>query len=380
MSTIGIKPIQMVDLKGQYTKIEEEIQAGWAEVVASCAFINGPAVKEFTANLSEYLSVKHTLPCANGTDALQLALMSLDLQPGDEVITVPFTFVATAEVIALLGLKPVFVDVDPQTFNMNVCEIEAAITKKTKCILPVHLYGQSSNMEPIMLLSEKYGIPVVEDNAQAIGANYTFMDKTIKKTGTVGTIGCTSFYPSKNLGAYGDAGAVFTNDDELADKIRWIANHGQRIKYQSDFIGVNSRLDSLQAVVLNAKLKRLDGYIAARNEAANFYDQAFVNHPKLEIPFRAGYSNHVFHQYTLKTTVNRDNLQKQLKEHGIPSMVYYPVPMHAHPAYANRFGYKIGDYPICEKLSESVISLPMHTELSEDQLVFIVEKVLECVD
>jgi len=367
----------MVDLIGQYQKIEEEIQAGWAEVLKTGAFINGPAVKAFMAHLETYLGVAHALPCGNGTDALQIAMMALDLQPGDEVITVPFTFVATAEIVALLGLKPVFVDVDPQTFNMNVCQIEEAITEKTKCILPVHLYGQSSNMESIMALANKYDLKVVEDNAQAIGADYYFQDKQSKKAGGIGHIGCTSFYPSKNLGAYGDAGALFTNDDELADRIHWIANHGQRYKYQSDYIGVNSRLDSLQAVVLHAKLKRLDDYIAARNKAADFYDNAFKNHPSLTLPYRAPYSNHVFHQYTLKMKGNRDGLKEKLWELGIPSMIYYPIPMHLQPAYAEQFGYQKGDFSVSEQLAEEVISLPMHTELTEEQLSYVVEHFLQ---
>ena len=368
--------IQMVDLKRQYAKIKEEINAGLQEVMDTGAFINGPPVKRFAENLASYLNVKHVIPCGNGTDALQIALMSLDLQPGDEVITTPFTFVATAEVIALLGLKAVFVDINPYTFNMDEDKLEAAITEKTRCIIPVHLYGQSANMEPILEIAKKHSLSVIEDNAQAIGANYRFGDGRTQKTGTIGDIGCTSFYPSKNLGAYGDAGAMFTNDDSLAEKIRWIANHGQKEKYRSEYVGVNSRLDSFQAVVLDAKLKHLDGYINARQRAASIYDEAFKDQFRLDIPYRAPYSSHVFHQYTLKYDRDRDELRNKLQALDIPSMVYYPVPLHLHKAYEN-CGYKAGDFPKTEKLSQSVISLPMHTELSMMQLEYITKNVVK---
>ncbi len=367
--------IQMVDLKSQYLPLQDEIESGIKEVIASGAFINGPAVKSFTSNLEEYLQVINVIPCANGTDALQIALMALGLKEGDEVITVPFTFVATAEVIALLKLKVVFVDIDPDTYNMDVDALKKAVSPNTKCIIPVHLYGQIADMENICAIAKENNIPIIEDNAQALGADYYFKNGTQKKSGTIGDIGCTSFYPSKNLGAYGDAGALFTNNDELADKIRCIANHGQRIKYQSDLIGVNSRLDSFQAVVLNAKLKRLDAYSTKRKAAADFYDKIFKDHPKFKIPFRSEFCNHVFHQYTLNYEGDRDNLREGLSEAGIPSMVYYPYPLHLHKAYSY-FGNKVGDFPISEAMAKKVISLPMHTELDEEQLNFICETVI----
>ncbi len=367
--------IQMVDLKGQYNKIKDEIQTGFDEVINACAFVNGPPVKQFAKNLEHYLDVKHVIPCGNGTDALQIALMALDLQPGDEVITVPFSFVATAEVIALLGLKPVFVDVEMDSFNMDVSKLETAITDKTKAIIPVHLFGQMSNMEALMEIANRHQITVIEDNAQAIGSDFYFSDGRTQKAGTIGYIGCTSFYPSKNLGCYGDGGAMFTNDDDLAHKIRCIANHGQVQKYRSDFVGVNSRLDSFQAVILDAKLKHLDEYVVARNKAAVFYDNAFKDQESLTVPHRVSYSNHVFHQYTLNYKGDRDGLKTALKEAGIPTMVYYPVPMHLHKAY-DYLGNKVGDFPVCEYLAEHVISLPMHTEFTEDQLNYIVEQVL----
>lgn len=370
--------IQMVDLQNQYLKIKEEIDTGMADVISSGAFVNGPPVKAFAKNLASYLNVKHVTPCANGTDALQIALMALGLEPGDEVITVAFTFVATAEVIALLGLKPVFVDLDPETFNIDPTKIEAVITPKTKCILPVHLYGQSSNMEAIMKIAEKHNLYVVEDNAQAIGSDVTFSNGKTAKTGTIGHIGCTSFYPSKNLGCYGDGGALFTNDDEIANAIKLIANHGQIKKYTYETIGVNSRLDSLQAVVLNAKLPHLDQYIANRQKAADYYDQALGNHPNIQIPVRASWSTHVFHQYTIKITGDRDALKAALKERGIPSMVYYPTPLHLGKPY-KAYGYQEGDLPITEQLCQQVISLPMHTELDTAQLKYIADNILELV-
>lgn len=375
---LEIQNIQMVDLHNQYLKIKQEVDAGMAEVITSGAFVNGPPVKAFAKNLASYLDVKHVTPCANGTDALQIALMALGLKPGDEVITVSFTFVATVEVIALLGLKPVFVDLDPYTFNLDVAQLEAAITSHTKCILPVHLYGQAANMEAIMEIAHKHNLYVVEDNAQAIGSDVTFSNGKSFKTGTIGHIGCTSFYPSKNLGCYGDGGALFTNDDELANKIKLVANHGQIKKYTYETIGVNSRLDSLQAVVLNAKLPHLDTYIKARQKAATYYDQALGNHPNIQIPSRATWSSHVFHQYTIKVNGNRDALKIALKERGIPSMVYYPTPLHIGKPY-KAYGYKLGDLPITEQLCQQVISLPMHTELEEEQLKYITDNVLELV-
>jgi len=369
--------IQMVDLKGQYLKIKNEVNDSIAEVIESSAFINGPKVKEFQKNLENYLSVKHVIPCGNGTDALQIALMALGLNPGDEVITANFTFIATVEVVALLGLKLKPVDVDPETFNLNVRQIEDAISPKTKAIVPVHLFGQSADMENITKLAEKYNLYVVEDTAQAIGAEYIFVDGTKKKLGTIGTVGCTSFFPSKNLGCYGDGGALYTNDDKLAGKIRQIANHGSKVKYFHDEIGVNSRLDSIQAAILNVKLNYLDDYIAARQKAADYYDAAFKNNPNIIIPVRDKKSTHVFHQYTIKVkNIDRDGLKEFLNENDIPAMIYYPYPLHLQNAY-KYLGYKENDFPVTEELSKVVLSLPMHTELSEDQLKYIIEKVLE---
>ena len=372
--------IQMVDLKGQYKKIKNEINDSISEVIESTAFINGPKVKEFQANLEKYLGVKHVIPCGNGTDALQIALMALGLKPGDEVITADFTFIATVEVVALLGLKLKFVDVNPDTFNLDVQQTEKAITPKTKAIVPVHLFGQAADMEEIMKIAEKNNLFVIEDTAQAIGADYTFDNGTTKKLGTIGTIGCTSFFPSKNLGCYGDGGALYTNDDKLAEKIRQIANHGSKIKYFHDEIGVNSRLDSMQAAVLNVKLNYLDDYIAARQKAAEFYDNAFENHPNILIPARNKKSTHVFHQYTIKVKgIDRDGLKEFLNSNDIPAMIYYPYPLHLQNAY-KYLAYKANDFPVTEELSKTVLSLPMHTELSEDQLKFITEKVLEYAD
>ncbi len=372
--------IQMVDLKGQYQKIKNEINDSISEVIESSAFINGPKVKEFQTNLEKYLNVKHVIPCGNGTDALQIALMSLGLKPGDEVITADFTFIATVEVVALLGLNLKFVDVDPDTFNLDVKQTEKAITPKTKAIVPVHLFGQAADMEQIMKIAEKNNLFVIEDTAQAIGADYTFDNGTTKKLGTIGTIGCTSFFPSKNLGCYGDGGALYTNNDKLAEKIRQIANHGSKIKYFHDEIGVNSRLDSMQAAVLNVKLNYLDDYISARQKAAEFYDNAFENHPNIVIPARNKKSTHVFHQYTIKVKdIDRDGLKEFLNSNDIPAMIYYPYPLHLQNAY-KYLAYKANDFPVTEELSKTVLSLPMHTELSEDQLKFITEKVLEYAD
>ncbi len=366
--------IHMVDLQTQYERIRPQVEAGFAEVIAKAAFIGGPPVRAFAANLADYLGVKHVIPCGNGTDALQIAMMALDLQPGDEVITVPFTFVATAEVCALLGLQLKFVDIDPETFVMDPKALEAAITEKTKCIVPVHLYGQAANMEAINAVANVRGIPVIEDNAQAIGANVKLGDKWVK-TGAAGTIGCTSFYPSKNLGAYGDGGAIFTNDDALGLKIKAIANHGQKEKYKSEWVGVNSRLDSFQAVVLNAKLELLDKFSEERQAVAAFYDAKFESHPKLTIPVRAPWSTHVFHQYTLIYSGDRDALRERLSEQGIPSMVYYPIPIHQMPAY-QKLNVQVGDLSQSEQLAKQVISLPMHTELKSEHLEYIAETVL----
>ncbi len=373
----AVRPaIQMVDLKSQYLKIKDEVDAAMAEVLDSCAYINGPKVKSFQANMEQYLDVKHVIPCANGTDALQIALMALDLKPGDEVIVPAFTYVATAEVIALLQLQPVMVDVDPKTFNITAELIEPVITAKTKAIVPVNLFGQSCDMEPIMKLAQKYNLYVVEDNAQAIGADYTFADGHVQKTGTIGHIGCTSFYPSKNLGAYGDGGALYTNDDELAKKCLMIANHGQTKRYYHGIVGCNSRLDSLQAAILDIKLKHLDDYAAARQQAAAYYDTAFTGVEALEIPKRQENSSHVFHQYTLIVTDGRrDELKEYLQEKGIPTMVYYPVPLYEQEAYKNSMPDKTGKLPVTDYLCRSVISLPMHTELDEDTLAYITGEV-----
>lgn len=371
--------IQMVDLHGQYLKIKDEIDEGIARIINTCSFVGGAAVTDFCNSLANYLQVKHVVGCGNGTDALVIALMALDLERGAEVITPSHTFVATAEAIALLGLKPVFVDIDPNTFTLDVAAVEQAITPLTRCIMPVHIYGQSANMEPLLDLAQKHKLYVVEDNAQAIGADYHFKNGATQKTGTLGHIGCTSFYPSKNLGCYGDGGAIFTNSDTLAEKMRLIANHGQRTKYDSSVIGVNSRLDAIQAVVLNAKLKHLDTYNLLRNEVAEYYDQAFAGHPNITIPYRCPYSTHVFHQYTLTIKGNRNALKDGLQERGIPTMIYYPIPVHLQQAYLG-YGYAKGSLPITEQLAEQVISLPIHTEMDETQLNFIAQSVIELME
>jgi UDP-2-acetamido-2-deoxy-ribo-hexuluronate aminotransferase len=375
-----MEKIHMVDLKTQYEKIKVEVDHAISDVINNAAFINGPAVKEFQLDLEKYLNTKHVIPCANGTDALQIAMMALGLKPGDEVITACFTYVATAEVIALLGLKPVLVDVYKDDFTIDVTAIEKAITPKTRAIVPVHLYGQCANMEAIMKLANAHNLFVIEDVAQAIGSNYKMSDGTIKKAGTIGTIGCTSFFPSKNLGCYGDGGALYTNDDELAKKIRMIANHGQSVQYIHDEVGVNSRLDSIQAAILKVKLKELDKYAAARNQLADFYDASFANHPKIKTPTRAKHSDHVFHQYTLTLDgVNRDGLRQFLADNNIPAMIYYPIPLHKQKAYQDP-RYKDGDFPVTESLCPHVISLPMHTEMQTDQREYIVKKVLEYIN
>jgi UDP-2-acetamido-2-deoxy-ribo-hexuluronate aminotransferase len=372
-----MKKIQMVDLQSQYDTIKTEIDEAISAVIDSCAFINGPAVKGFQEDLEKYLGVRNVIPCANGTDALQVAMMALGLQQGDEVITTSFTFIATAEVIALLKLTPVLVDVDPYTFNIDPIAIEKAITPKTKAIVPVHLFGQCAPMEKIMEMAKKYKLHVIEDACQSIGADYYFSDGTSKKSGTIAEIGCTSFFPSKNLGCYGDGGAIFTNDDELARMLRVVVNHGMTIRYYHDYIGVNSRLDSIQAAVLKVKLKYLDDYAHKRKSAADFYDKAFTGHPNLMVPFRYPKSNHVFHQYTLVTrNIDRQGLIDHLSAKGIPAMIYYPVPLHLQKAYIDP-RYKPGDFPVTEALSNSVVSLPMHTELDQEQLQHITSSVLE---
>lgn len=364
--------IQMVDLKAQYQGIKEEVEQGIADVIASCAFINGPAVQKFKADLASYLDVAHVIPCANGTDALQVALMALELQPGDEVIVPSFTYVATTEVIGLLGLHPKFVEVQGETFNMDPSKIEAAVTDKTKAIMPVHLFGQTADMAPIMDIARKHNLFVVEDNAQAIGADYIFPDGKKQKAGTIGHIGCTSFYPSKNLGAYGDAGAIMTNDDALGQKIQMMANHGQSKRYYHDLIGVNSRLDSFQAVVLGAKLKKLDDYNARRMAAANKYDDLIADIMELARPHRASYSTHVFHQYTMRAQ-RRDELAQFLSEKGIPNMIYYPVPVHKQKAYDKYYNGE--DMTLTNLLCDEVISLPMHSELKEDDQAYIIDQI-----
>ncbi len=369
--------IAMVDLKSQYEKIKPEIDQAISDVINSTAFINGPAVKNFQEDLERYLDVKHVIPCANGTDALQVAMMALGIKPGDEVITTNFTFIATAEVIALLGYMPVVVDVDPETFNIDPDSVRRAITPKTRAIVPVHLFGQCADMDAMLQIAQEFNLFIIEDACQAIGADYIFADGTRKKAGTIGHVGCTSFFPSKNLGCYGDGGAIFTNDEELARQLRVIVNHGMTVRYYHDFIGVNSRLDSIQAAVLKVKLARLDQYAAARNKAADYYDKAFRNHPNLKIPGRFERSTHVFHQYTLVTMgIDRNALQEFLTRKEVPAMIYYPVPLHLQKAYLDP-RYKEGDFPVTEQLCRTVISLPMHTELEEDQLAHITASVLE---
>ena len=375
-----MRPIQMVDLKRQYTKIKSEVDSAIQEVIDNAAFINGKAVTDLANALSAYTGSKHVIPCANGTDALQIAMMALELQPGDEVITPSFTYVATTEVVALLKLKPVFVEVDPKTFCMDPIALEKAITPRTRAIVPVHLYGQSAPMQEIMDIARRHDLYVIEDNAQAIGSDYRFPDGSLKKTGSIGTIGCTSFFPSKNLGCYGDGGAIFTDDDALAHRLKMIANHGQSRRYYHDLVGCNSRLDSIQAAVLNVKLKRLDEYIAARRAAAGFYDKAFSANPKITTPRRAPYSHHVFHQYTLILEgVDRNGLNEFLAGRNIPSMIYYPVPAHRQQMFASSGG---GNYHLetTDWLTERVISLPMHTELDDEQLHAISDAVLEFIN
>lgn len=366
----------MVDLKSQYQKIKQEVDLGIQEVINQTAFINGPQVKQFSDNLASYLNVAHVIPCANGTDALQIALMALDLQPGDEVIVPAFTYVATAEVIGLLKLKPIMTEVDPDTFMITPEEIERVVTPKCKAVVPVHLYGQCAPMEQILEVAKKHNLYVIEDTAQAIGAVYTFSDGRTAQAGTMGHIGCTSFFPSKNLGCYGDGGAMYTNDDILAANLKMIANHGQAKKYHHSVIGCNSRLDTIQAAILNVKLEHLDRYSSARNKVADAYDAAFSELEWISAPKRVENSTHVFHQYTvlLKDAMDRDKLKGHLNDLGVPSMVYYPVSLHLQEAFkTDEFG--IGDFPICEDLCTRVLSLPIHTEMDDDTLSYIIESV-----
>ena len=368
--------IQMVDLKSQYKKIKSAVDKAIVDVIESTQFINGPEVKSFQSELESYLGTKHVIPCANGTDALQISLMALDLKPGDEVITPSFTFIATTEVIALLGLKPVFIDVNKDTFCMDASQLENAITDKTKAIVPVHLYGQAADMGEIMRIADKHNLPVIEDNAQAIGSDY-HTSSGDKKTGTIGQIGCTSFFPSKNLGCYGDGGAIFTNSDELAAKMRMIVNHGQSKRYYHDVVGCNSRLDSIQAAVLRIKLKELDGYINARRKVADYYDNFFAQFEGIKTPVRSDKSRHVFHQYTLTLEgIDRDALNAFLAEKNIPSMIYYPVPAHKQEMFSS-FNSAETELPVTDWLGERVLSLPIHTEMSEEQLAFICNGVAE---
>ncbi len=373
-----MKKIQMVDLKGQYEAIKETVNNSIQEVLDTNTYINGPQVQQFQKNLETYLDVKHVIPCANGTDALQIAMMGLNLKPGDEVITADFTFAATVEVIALLQLTPVLVDVDLVNMNISIEAIKKAITPKTKAIVPVHLFGRAANMEAIMRIANEHNLYVIEDNAQAIGANCKFSDGTKKKVGTIGHVGSTSFFPSKNLGCYGDGGAIFTNDDALAHQLRGIVNHGMYVRYHHDVVGVNSRLDSIQAAVLNAKLPLLDQYNAARQNAARKYSAAFEGHKNIIAPSICDICDcHVFHQYTLRIIdADRDGLMQHLLDKGIPCAIYYPIPLHSQKAYMDA-RYKETDFPVTNLLAKQVISLPMHTELDDEQIKFITDSVLE---
>ena len=370
-----MKQLQMVDLKSQYLRIKPQIDNAIQGVIDSCQFVKGAEVKTFEQELAQYLGVRHAIACGNGTDALQVALMALGLKPGDEVITTDFTFIATVEVIALLGLKPVLVDVDRATFNIDVEKVEKAITPRTKAIVPVHLFGQCANMEPLLKLAEKHGLYVVEDTAQGLGAEYRFSDGTVRKAGTIGTIGCTSFFPSKNLGCYGDGGALFTNDDQLAEQIRCLTNHGMKVRYHHDMIGVNSRLDTIQAAILRVKLPHLDEYNRARLAAAEKYNAALSGIAGLETPVTAAFTTHIFHQYTLKVkNGQRDALKKHLDEQGIPNMVYYPIPLHRQKAF-EPYVTENDSFSVSETICGEVLSLPMHTELEDEQIERIISVV-----
>lgn len=381
-----MKKIQMVDLQGQYAKIKDTVDQSIQEVLNTSTYINGPLVHEFQADLEKYLNVKHVIPCANGTDALQIAMMGLHLEPGDEVITVDFTFAATVEVIALLRLTPVLIDVEPDTFNMDIKALKKAITPKTKAIVPVHLFGLCANMDAIMEIAKEHNLYVIEDTAQAIGANYTFKNGTKQKVGTIGHVGTTSFFPSKNLGCYGDGGAIFTNDDALAHTLRGMVNHGMYKRYYHDVVGVNSRLDSIQAGVLKAKLPHLDAYCDARRDAARYYNAAFANNPHIITPTSKSCGAicdtcdcHVFHQYTLQiTNGKRNELHQHLLDNGIPNAIYYPVPLHKQEAYKDE-RYNEEHFKVTNELVDTVISLPMHTELDEEQLAFITKTILDFI-
>jgi len=368
--------IQMVDLRGQYEKIATEIDENIAQVIQSGAFINGPAVNSFANSLAQFLAVKHVIPCANGTDALQIALMALNLSPGDEVITTPFTFVSTAEVIALLGLKPVFVDIKPDTFNLDVGRVEEYISPKTKCIIPVHLFGQGCEMELLLDICSQYKVTLIEDNAQAIGATYVFENKAVQHLGSIGDIGTTSFYPSKNLGAYGDGGAMFTNSDALAKQLKIVANHGQGKKYFYDNIGINSRLDSLQAAILQVKLKYLDVFNQQRQMVAQWYNTHLGGIDEITIPSLNEKSTHIYHQYCIKVGDSRDALKQYLAQNNIPSMIYYPKPLHLQKAYAS-YGYELGNLPVAEKTANEILALPMHTELTHAELSYICDVIVK---
>lgn len=375
-----MKKISIVDLTGQYNRIRKEIDTAIQSVLDSASFIHGPAVKAFEEELTKYLGTGQVVTCANGTDALQVALMSLDLEPDDEVITTPFSFISTIEVIRLLRLIPVLVDIRPDTFNIDEGLIENAITDRTKAIIPVHLYGQCCRMETIIDIAQRHNLFIIEDAAQAMGTEYIFSNGSRKKAGTVSHIGCTSFYPSKNLACYGDGGALFTDDEQLAAKIRSVVNHGQSKKYFYDHVGVNSRLDTVQAAILRIKLKHLNEFNMARIDAAAFYDRAFEPFPQILTPQRTDYSTHTFHQYTITLFgCFRDDLQKYLNEHAIPSMLYYPLPFHLQKAYTD-LNYKEGDFPVAEEISNSVLSLPIHTELDEEQLEYITRHVIQFIN
>lgn len=367
--------IQMVDLRTQYEQIKSEVNLAIQQVLDNTSFINGPDVKAFSEELAAFTGAKFVIPCANGTDALQIAMMALDFKPGEEVIVPTFTYVATVEVIALLGLKPKFVDVLPDTYELDPIQLEKAMGPKVVGIVPVHLYGQCSNMECLFDFAQKHSLKIIEDTAQAIGAVYTFSDGRIAQAGTMGDVGTTSFFPSKNLGCYGDGGAMFTNDSVLAEKLRMIANHGQKKKYYHDSIGVNSRLDTLQAAILRVKLKHLSRYSESRNEVADRYDDAFLNHSHIKTPKRAANSTHVFHQYTIQVEgASREELKEYLQNNGVPSMVYYPVPLHLQNAYLE-FGYQLGDFPVAESLCKKVLSLPIHTEMKKEEQEYIIEAI-----
>ncbi len=374
-----MKKIQMVDLQSQYKKIKTEIDAAIINVIENANFINGPEVSQFRLDLEQYLNVKHVIPCANGTDALQIALMALGLKPGDEVITPSFTYIATTEVIALLNLVPVFVDVHPDTFCIDPSKIEEAITSKTKAIVPVHLYGQCADMDAILEIAKTHNLAVIEDTAQAIGAEYTHKDGSVSKAGTMGDIGCTSFFPSKNLGCYGDGGAMYTNDPHLASNLKMIANHGQVIKYHHEVVGCNSRLDTIQAAILKIKLRDLDNYCAARQKVASFYDNAFASIPQITVPARETKSTHVFHQYTIKLSgIDRESLVTYLAEHGIPSMIYYPLPAHKQGMFKS-FGKENQDLPVTNLLTTQVLSFPIHTEMEQEQLEYITKHIIHFI-